>query len=385
MMLRWSPLLFVLLLCGGCCDLCNAGRRPEVIVEQASSVIDYNAPCYDEFRPDPCPGVKTRDVTPQDLNPTADGNLNYYFQVGDALEISLFGEDESSVEQLIVADDGKIYYGFAEGIQAEGKTPVELANAIENKFKRLYVNPVVTLTPLHLTGQTYCALGRVHRPGLYDLPIAVTLRDAIAHAGGLVTDELSYQDADKTRRTTADLTRSFIVRGDTRLNVDFERLLLNGDNRQNVYIRPGDYIYVAPEQNEEVYVLGSVIAPQKLPYIRGLTLMGAMASVGGWEPNGPYGPNLQKFLIIRGSLECPRVLQVDISKILCGQARDVYLCPGDILYAQHKTMRFGRELLNIAINSFFYCFAEQAGFHFGAQHVFDLDFKSTKKRRHEKR
>ena len=59
----------------------------------------------------------------------------------------------------------------------------------------------------------------------------------------------------------ADFSRSFIARNGKRLPLNFERLFESGDLSQNVPIEPGDYIYIAAANVQEVYVVGEVRLP----------------------------------------------------------------------------------------------------------------------------
>ena len=169
------------------------------------------------------------------------------------------------------------------------------------------------------------------------------------------------------------LANSFIVRGDRKLDVDFTKLLLSEDDSQNLYIHPKDYVYLAATDTKEVFLLGYVNAPQRLPFVPGMTLMSALSSVDGWPPPSPYSPDLKRFLVIRGALECPQVCMIDLKMILTGRARDVFLMPGDIVYATHKKFRLGRELVYIAIDSFIYGFLDSYALHFAREHWFKKD------------
>ena len=80
---------------------------------------------------------------------------------------------------------------------------------------------------------------------------------------------------------------------------------------------------------------------------------------------------MKKVLLIRGSLKHPCVAQVDLQKMLAGEARDLPLMPGDIIYLQHKDLRLGRELVHIAIYSFVNTFCGKAASHYAEEHWFD--------------
>ena len=341
--------------------------------EDARCVIDYNTVFTNfsmpEFEDDGVPKVP---LSKEMFDPYQSLKSEYRLAIGDILEITVFGEKEMHVEKTQVAPDGKIYYSILNGVEAEGKTIPEVNQDIASRLGDLFVDPKVTMVPKSLTDYSYRILGRVNMPGIYPLVKPVRLREAIAEAGDLISDtdknlprygdeEMPYQD----------LCASFIVRDNQRLSVDFKSLILEGDEAQNVYLQPGDYVYIAPAEKREVFVLGSLTAPQRLPFTPGLTLIGALSSVGGWPTPGAYSPNLKKVLVIRGSLCCPCVAEVDLEKIFLGKARDLYLMPGDIVYAQHKHMRLGRELVRIAVYSFLLTFVGDTARYYAEEHWFD--------------
>lgn len=373
------------------------GGRPQVITSKEQYIIDYND-CFQEFQvgkdAECLQGIQKQPLTPDMFDPFAPVDENYRLARGDILEISVFGEDETTVENAMIAPDGKLYYTVLEGIPASGRTSSELAEDLSKNLENLFVNPIVLVVPKATESLKYRILGRVRDAGEYSLEGPTTLKEAIGGAGGLISESdkiissygygraltgaggrgvTTFSNVGYGRGLnvpTVDLEKSFIVRENKKLDIDFGKLLLSEDNSQNIFLRPKDYIYIAEADKKEVFLLGYLNAPQRLPFVPGMTLMSALASVEGWPTPSPYSPDLKRFLIIRGSLECPQVCQVDLKKILTGKARDVHIMPGDIIYATHKQFRLGRELVHIAIDSFIYGFFDSAALHFTEAHWF---------------
>jgi len=359
--------------CDGKNSCCDFGRPP-VLCYKTDYVLDYND-CFEEVQigsDEAClEPIQNMPLTEEMFNPFEPIDPDYRLARGDVLEISIFGEDETTIENAMIAPDGKLYYTVLNGIQAAGRRPDEVAKEIQNNLDHLFLNPLVSVTPRETQALNYRVLGRVQAPGEFPFEGPVTIREAISEAGGLLTPVSKEQDYGRRYLIPYyDLSRSFIVRGSRKLDIDFHKLLYEGDNTQNIFLRPDDYIYIAGSENREVFVLGYVNAPQRLPYVTGMTLMSTIATVGGWPTPNPYSPNLKRVLVIRGSLECPRVCVVDVDKILCGQALDVRLEPGDIVYASHKHFRFAREMVLFAIDSFITSFVSSAGEHYTRIHWF---------------
>jgi polysaccharide biosynthesis/export protein len=369
----WQIIFIALLTsCNGYCPkipdikppCCFDGRRPQVMVDWSDAVIDYQDCCDYEC----CDVQKNCDLEEKDLDPYLPHQTEYRFAVGDIMEISVFGDEETTVENVVVAPDGRVYYTFLNGIPAAGRTAEEIGNAIASKIGHLFINPIVTVVPKDTELRGYRILGRVLLPGLYPVIGTVRLRDAIGEAGGILTQNPTDNGSDISQRVPlANLDESFIVRENRRLNVDFRKLIYTADNHQNILIRPNDYIFIAPMEEQNVYILGAIRQPRRIQYTKNLTVMSAMASAAGWVSNSPYGPDTSRILVLRGKIECPCVICIDIRKILCGEARDFYLEPGDIVYVSNKTMRFGREMVRLALATVLQAFGTAAGSYYGTQ------------------
>ena len=76
------------------------------------------------------------------------------------------------------------------------------------------------------------------------------------------------------------MKRSFVVRQGKCLPVNFEKLLINGDLSQNIYLEPDDFIYFPSAAARDVYVLGAVtVASAPVRDSRGVVI--AAISVSG--------------------------------------------------------------------------------------------------------
>lgn len=297
----------------------------------------------------------------------------YRLEIGDVLEVSIFGDEETVIDNVVVAPDGYLYYGLLPGFYVKGRTLIEVKNELEEKLQGLFVKPTVVMIPKSYATRTFKVFGRVAAPGVYPLLAPTRLRQAIAIAGGIQAEEQDLKDRDSELVNLADLKKSFIARNNHKLPVDFEKLIYSSDDSNDIYLRPGDYINIAPAYVKYVYVLGNVISPQRLLHTQRLTLMGALASVGGWnETYNAFATDVRKILIVRGSLCDPCVIQVDIRLILEGQARDVYLMPGDLVFASNKKFRTLRAAIDAAVRTFIQSFATAAAGQYAGGYWFPL-------------
>lgn len=289
----------------------------------------------------------------------------YIISVGDLLEVTLYGDEEEFVRQTAVAPDGYLYFLFVDGIKAAGRSVKEVAADIEIRLGYLFINPEVAIIPQGISGQEYMILGQVITPGVYPINASLTVRQAIGEAGGL-----AYGGYRGTSFSIANLKNSFIIREGKRLPIDFDRLVYSEGADQDIYIRPGDYIYISSSLSNQIYLIGAVVEQKPVPYRDGMTLVGSLSGPAGLTGGTITDADLTRITIVRGSLTNPIVLKANWFEIMKGLARDVYLEPGDIVFVPNKKFRYGRLLIRAAIDAFVSSFGNAAGEYWGGQRWF---------------
>jgi protein involved in polysaccharide export with SLBB domain len=138
------------------------------------------------------------------------------------------------------------------------------------------------------------------------------------------------------------------VRGNQKLDVDFERLFLEGDLSQNIAIEPNDYVFFASTGANDIYVLGEVMLPGPLGFVSDATVMTAIADRGGYSEKAFK----KRVLVVRGSLEEPETFVVDTGGTLDGRLQDFRLQARDIVYVSRRPWVKAEELLDEAASSF---------------------------------
>jgi len=279
----------------------------------------------------------------------------FRLSVGDRVEISVFGFPETVVTTS-VAPDGALHYLFMDGMPAAGRPPSDVAREMEAALGRMFNHPTVSILPIAFSENRFVALGKVVYPNTYPLDSALTLRQAIARAGGLAQG--IYRG---TTIELASLRDSFLLREGQRVPVDFEALIRRNDASQDIYVRPGDVIFISSGLGREVFLMGAVGEQKAVGFTDGMTLVELIA--GASERGGGYSPTarLGKVLIVRGALDNPTSFDVDLAAILKGREPDVFLMPGDIVYVPEKPFRFARDLTRSVILTFVRTFASEAG------------------------
>lgn len=282
---------------------------------------------------------------PDDLTPvhrTISWRNRYELGPGDQLNFALHGQPKAAKLAVPVAPDWTISFLQAKQVSVRGKTIDELRDEMNQILidTGQHRNPRVIITPAKLGSKKFTILGEVRKNGTYPLDSPVTLLQALAAAGGF---NLGISGEDATE--LADLERSFIVRHGQRYDVDMEALYLNGDMTQNIYLEPNDYIYIASRVRNEVFVFGSVPNGGVRGIEPGMTVTGAIASAGGFNRYAWRN----RVMVIRGSLNAPQVMVVQLNGVFHGKAQDMVLEPGDIVYVHNRPWAVGEQLLDTAI------------------------------------
>lgn len=278
-------------------------------------------------------------ISAADLRP--DGST-YRIGAGDIVTIELAQTPDTTATTMVMPD-GKIYYDIAPGVPAVGKSVPELEEALAVALKDYYQDPVVNIFPVKVNSRTYSIMGQVLTPGVYELTYPTTVLDSVSAAGGIRSSEVASRT-----ENLADLGRATVIRNGRFLPVDFQGLIERGDMSQNVYLRPGDYVYLPAKGTEKVYVLGNAIRPRAVPYSSDLTFVKAIASAGG--------PAISTFrsgiLVIRGATTpTPEVLPVDLGSVLRGGTTDFYLQPGDVIWMPKAPWQKLTEYAEVAIDA----------------------------------
>lgn len=155
-------------------------------------------------------------LPPLDQGPVADGS--YKLGPGDQIKVTVFGADDLSGE-FPVSDTGTAVLPLIGEVKAAGLTPRELEAAIRSKLAGGYLkDPKVSIQIMNF--RPVYVLGEVAKPGDHPYVPGMTVRSAIALAGGF----------------TPRANQSFVVV--TRKNADFKASVSST-------LRPDDVVQVS--------------------------------------------------------------------------------------------------------------------------------------------
>ncbi len=175
------------------------------------------------------------------------------FGIGDSLSVSIFEAaagglfipSEAGVRpgnfvtlpDQAVDDNGNITVPYAGEIKAAGRTAVEVQNDIVDRIKNRAIEPQVVVARTQQRTSLVSVLGEVNTPVRFGAAASGAddrILDAITRAGGIKGQGFE--------------TWVMLDRGGRHATVPFENLVMNASN--NIYIQPGDRIYVYREQQK---------------------------------------------------------------------------------------------------------------------------------------
>jgi len=262
---------------------------------------------------------------------------------GDVFTLNLYGAPELTRAEVAIGPDGRVSYLEAQDVMASGLTIDELRSKLDQELGRFRRAPRTLITPVAFHSKKYYMLGKVATKGVYVLDRPLTLLEALARAHGFESALV-----DRNIYDLADYQHSFLAREGKRIPLNFERLFQQGDLTQNIAIEPGDYIYFAGTDVNEVYVVGEVRSPGPVTFRTDLTIIGAIAGRGGYTERAYKA----KVVLVRGSLSNQQKIIVDTHAILDARQQDFRVQPRDIIFVKSRPFIRVEELADLAATAF---------------------------------
>jgi len=245
---------------------------------------------------------------------------SYVIGPEDVLQISVWGSPELSVQQLPVRPDGLISVPLIGDIKADGMTPDQLKAYLEKEYLKYIKEPNVSVIvtavnsfKVFVVGGGVTA-GSGTSSGAIALKRNTTLLQLLAQLGSL---------------QGADLKSAYILRSGKKLPVDFMKLIDNGDVSQDVDLHRDDVIFIPPNLENRIKVVGAVKNPGLFPYIKGMTALDAVLSAGGFTEFASQN----SVEIIRQEGGQVKSIEVKLKDVIKGGdiSKNVPLKPGDMI------------------------------------------------------
>jgi polysaccharide export outer membrane protein len=170
-------------------------------------------------------------------HPTAPGpkavDDDYIIGPADVLAIDVW-KDAELTRTVPVRPDGKISLPLIGELQVSGMTTSEVQRLVTERLQVFISKPIVTVIVQEVRSRTYVIVGKIAKPGSYDLSKPTTVLEAIAIGGGFLD--------------FAKVNKVYILRlreDGSRIKIPFDyKKVIEGDTSKNVELRSGDTIVV---------------------------------------------------------------------------------------------------------------------------------------------
>ncbi len=263
----------------------------------------------------------------------------YRIGAGDTLLVAVYGHPELSIAPyagsslnaaqgsrlsgLVVDNDGTAQFPLIGQLQVAGKTSNELRLFLEQELGKYLKEPKVTVQVVFTGSIRYYLLGQFTQPGVKFSDRPLRLLEALSLGGSVQLEKASLMTA-------------YVVRNGKRLPVNFQRLLREGDLRQNIRLRSGDVVFVPDNSGDTAFVFGGNAGSNPrggaVPFRNGrLDLLQALADAGFGARERATG-KLSETRVIRSQGDRGQLFVIDAERMLNGEAGPFPLVPGDIVF-----------------------------------------------------
>ncbi len=166
-----------------------------------------------------------------------DKNISGDYVIGkeDVIDISVWKAPELSVS-IIVRPDGMISLPLIGEVRADGRTPTELKEEIQQRLKEFKQEPIVSIIVKESNSKSIYITGEIVKPGKYPLRSETTITQAIALAGGF------SQWANKDKIII--IRKSPLNPEGNRVAIKYSDIVAGTNMRANILLRPGDTVIV---------------------------------------------------------------------------------------------------------------------------------------------
>jgi polysaccharide biosynthesis/export protein len=173
-------------------------------------------------------------ATQQSTPPAKHATEDYIIGPSDVLAIDVW-KDAELTRSVTVRPDGKISLPLVGELEVSGLTALTVQHLIAQRLTEYITNPQVTVIVQEVKSQTYVIVGKVTKPGSYELGKPTTVLEALAMAGGFV-EFAKVSKINIIRRKDGGPMET--------LHFDYKKALKGENPEQNVKLRNGDTIVV---------------------------------------------------------------------------------------------------------------------------------------------
>lgn len=257
---------------------------------------------------------------------------SYRIGAGDSLFITVWEHPEltspAGPQQATVANgrlvrsDGTLFYPYVGTLKVAGMTIEELREAISKKLAAYVEKPQVDVSVVAYGSQRVLLQGAFVKTDPQPVT-AVPL--TLAQALGTATINIEQ----------ANLSGLVLTRDGQDYHLDLDALNSGSNLAQDIYLKPGDRLYLPYNDRQEVYVVGEVVKPMAINFkTSDLSLTQALGRAGGLNPLSAKGKAIYVIRGVKDLEQAPsQVFSLDARSpaafALAGQFK---VKPGDVVF-----------------------------------------------------
>ncbi len=259
---------------------------------------------------------------------------SYRINPGDTIQVTVWDHPELNANSggppqdalangRLVHPDGTFYYPFVGTLKVDGMKIEDLRSAITSRLATYLQSPQVDVNIVGYGSRVTLAGAFRNTSSQSITTVPLTLTQAVGAA---------VVDAEQ-----ADLSGLVLTRDGKNYRIDLDALSRNGGAVPNIYLMPGDRLYMPFNDRQQAYVLGEVLRPQAITFkTSDMTLTQALGRVGGLNP---VTAKSDAVYVIRGmdpenmQSKPATVFQLDASKPAAFALADEFsVKPGDVVF-----------------------------------------------------
>jgi len=271
-------------------------------------------------------------VVPQEL--LAFHGESYKIQPGDTLIVTVWdhpelttpaGNQQQAVTNgRLVQPDGTFYFPYAGKLNVTGMTIEDLRSTLSSRLAKYLTNPQLDVNVVGFGSRVALQGAFVDTTPQDVTTVPLTLSQVVGRA--------------RIDVAQADLAGLVLTRDGRNYNLDLDALNRDGNVAQDIYLKPGDRLFLPFNDRKEVYVIGEVVRPQALNFkTTDMSLTQALGRSGGLNPITSKG---EAVYVIRGleameqsSQSSATVYHLDAASPVAFALGDKFrLQPGDVVW-----------------------------------------------------
>ncbi len=219
---------------------------------------------------------------------------SYRINPGDTLLVTVWDHPElttpAGTEQQAVTNgrlvkpDGSFFFPYAGNLNVAGMTVEELRDKLVARLSTYLRSPQVDVNVVGYGSRVTLQGAFVDTTPQQVTTVPLTLSQAIGRA--------------RVDTEQADLSGLVLTRDGKDYRIDLDALSRNESSASEIYLKPGDRLFLPYNDRKEVYVVGEVLRPQAITFkTSGMSLSQALGRSGGLNPVTAKG---EAVYVIRG-------------------------------------------------------------------------------------